>query len=288
MAPVATRWFSPLNGHSIERVSCFTYLGSPITDTGLADELVKVNILKARRCLTRIRPVLRSSNITIQHKTRLIETLVTPVLLYSIETIVLRAKDSDRLEAVKNTARRMILGICDKREANNQELHRRVFLPNVATQVQQRRLNLWYSMKARELNLAVRVLLSEPINSTAYRPAHTKAWMRQLRADIVQVLSIDCNTWIERPTKIRVQDDPGRRPKLIGRRVMTIVCTDVACVRMFATRKKMYRHVRQDHDSAGLTGTVVCRVRNNTVINAIGLRDGSIAILHNATLNYSP
>ena len=37
-----------LNRHSTERVSCITYLGSPITDTGLTDKLVEVNILKAR------------------------------------------------------------------------------------------------------------------------------------------------------------------------------------------------------------------------------------------------
>ena len=73
--------------------------------------------------------------------------------------------------------------------------------------------------------------------------------MRELRAYIVQVLSIDCNTWIERSTKIRVQDDSGRRPKLIGRWVITTARSDVACVRKCATRKGMYRHVHQDHDS---------------------------------------
>ena len=173
--------------------------------------------------------------------------------------------------------------MCDKCETDNQELHRRVSLPNVVTQVHQRRLNLWYSIKARNLNKAVCVL--SLILSIQQRTGQLT--QRFGCADIVQVLSIDCNTWIERPTKIRVQNNSGRRPKLIGRQVITIVCTDVACARVLVTRKEFYRHVCQDNDSAGLTGTVGLPCPEKQCCERYRVEGWLNSHITHATLNYS-
>ena len=124
------------------KVHRFEYLGSIIEDDGSPKSAVSSNIKRARYALIRIRCALRSNRLTMDMKSHLIECYVKPVLYYGLETIVLTAQLSDRMEAVLNTAMRMILGLNNRKVVKVEELKRKFALEAVAPQLQKRRLNL--------------------------------------------------------------------------------------------------------------------------------------------------
>ena len=178
-------------------------------------------------------------------KSHLIECYVKPVLYYGLETIVLTAQLSDMMEAVLNTARRMILGLNSRKDMKVDELKRKVSLKAVASQLQKRRLNLWVSMHEASNTYARKVLCSKLRDKRSYRIAHTKQWLRQLKNDALHC-RLNVESWMRSPAPVS-PNDHITRPKLVGQRERHIVCTDTNCQRLFATNKEMYRHVREDH-----------------------------------------
>ena len=172
-----------IDGQEIEKVNRFKYLGSIIEDDGNPRSAVKDNIRRARYALIRIRCALRSNKLTMKMKTHLIECYVKPVLYYGLETIVLTAQLSDMMEAVLDTAKRMILGLNSRRSVEVEELRRKVSLKTVAGQLQKRRLNLWVSMHKSSNTYARKLLCSKLKDKRSYRVAHTRQWLRQLRND---------------------------------------------------------------------------------------------------------
>ncbi|MGL5754370.1 MAG: reverse transcriptase domain-containing protein [Paraclostridium sp.] len=242
-----------VEGHQIEKVKCFSYLGSPVSSDGDPTEAVRLNIRRARQCLVRLRPSLRSDRIHNTTKAKVIETFIKPVLLYGLSTIVLRATDNDKMEAVLNTARRMCLGIWNKREMKNVDLAIKIPIRNVATQIQQRRMNLWTSIHKKTDNLAKIVMHSKQQRCNCNRKAYTKNWLRQLGEDCKEIFDGKHKQWINEPSRVVLKDDPRKRPKLVGQRARPIKCSRDSCFRMFATYKEMYHHVRGDHTISEMT-----------------------------------
>ena len=234
-----------IDGQEIEKVHRFKYLGSIIEDDGSPKSAVSSNIKRARYALIRIRCALRSNRLTMDMKSHLIECYVKPVLYYGLETIVLTAQLSDRMEAVLNTARRMILGLNNRKVVKVEELKRKVALEAVAPQLQKRRLNLWVSMHKASNTYARKVMCSKLSEKRSYRTAHTKHWLRQLRND-AQQCRLNVEDWIRSPVHVSPHDQVVR-PKLVGRRERHIICADSNCSRLFANNQEMYRHVREDH-----------------------------------------
>ena len=77
-----------IDGHEIERLSRFNYLGSIIEDDSNPKSAVRENVKRARFALIRIRCALRSNKLRMKMKSHLIEFYVKPVLYYGLETII--------------------------------------------------------------------------------------------------------------------------------------------------------------------------------------------------------
>ncbi|XP_018652660.1 hypothetical protein Smp_109300 [Schistosoma mansoni] len=233
----------------IEEITNFLYLGSIINNKGTEDDTITHNISKSKNALIKISPILKSNKLHISTKTSLINTLIIPHLTYSLESIVLRKTDWSRLEAVLNTARRIILNIKDKKELNIQQLHEKIQLPNIATKIMQNRLNLWYTPYKRPNNIMIKALTSHIENPTKHRNAHTKSWIRQLNQDIHEMKNQLPTNWQAQPTKVKITSSNTHHPKIIGQRDLTHPCQNPNCNRMFATMKEMNRHYRNDHNT---------------------------------------
>ena len=73
--------------------------------------------------MLRLRPALVSKRLTLRNKGLLIETFLKPVLLYGLETLVIRCTDLGRVEAVIHRANRMCLRLETRNEMKIKELN---------------------------------------------------------------------------------------------------------------------------------------------------------------------
>lgn len=235
-----------LNGSTIEKVDSFRYLGSEICADGDQSKSVAANVRSARRCLTRLCPALKNNQISVRAKTKLVEQTIMPTLAYGLTTVVFRASDCDKMEAVFNTARRMMLKVTSRREMTVEELKTCIPMTCIASHLCARRTKFWMNLMDRPENFTHKILTGQLATVNCKRKAYAKCWMRQLKRDVI---SLGCNTpdeWISRPERLALISTG--RPQLTGRREREVQCTHPGCERMFAVAKEMKRHVRQDHE----------------------------------------
>ena len=88
-----TSW--EVNGETVEAVSDFILLGSKITADGDCSHEIKRRLLLGRKVMTNLDSVLKSRDITLSTKIRLVKAMVFPVVMYGCEswTIKLSVKE---------------------------------------------------------------------------------------------------------------------------------------------------------------------------------------------------
>ena len=74
-----------MNGHKLETVTSFKYLGSVVTDEGSKPELL-CRIAQATGALTKLKPIWIDKSISLSSKIRLMCSLVTSIFLYTCES----------------------------------------------------------------------------------------------------------------------------------------------------------------------------------------------------------
>ena len=71
-----------IDGETVETVSDFIYLGSKITADGVRSHEIKRRLLLGRKVMTNLDSILKSRNITLPTKVRLVKAMVFPVGMY--------------------------------------------------------------------------------------------------------------------------------------------------------------------------------------------------------------
>ena len=69
------------------KVSDFIFLGSKITTDGDGSHEIKRRLLLGRKVMTNLDSILKSRDITLPTKVRLVKAMVFPVVMYGCETI---------------------------------------------------------------------------------------------------------------------------------------------------------------------------------------------------------
>lgn len=110
-----------LEGHRVEQVRRFKYLGSIISEDARCSDEVKCRIAMAKEAFNR-RKELLSRTITLVLKKRLVKALVWPVLLYGCETWTLRKEDQSKLEAFEMWAWRRLAKVNWTEKKTNEEV----------------------------------------------------------------------------------------------------------------------------------------------------------------------
>ena len=84
-----------IDGETMETVRDFIFLGSKITADGDLSHEIKRCLLLGRKAMTHLNSILKSQNITLPTKIRLVKALVFKVVMYGCEswTIKLGAKE---------------------------------------------------------------------------------------------------------------------------------------------------------------------------------------------------
>ena len=79
-----TSW--QIDGETVETVSDFNFLGSKITADGDCSHEIKRRLLLGRKVMTNLDSILRSRDITLPTKVRLVKAMVFPVVMYGSES----------------------------------------------------------------------------------------------------------------------------------------------------------------------------------------------------------
>ena len=179
----------------------------------------------------------------VNHFEYLIETFLKPVLLYGIETLVIRCTDLGRLEAVLHRAKRMCLRLETRNEMKLKELNEKVKTTPVAEKLCRRRVQLYASFK----NIGV-----DSLNDLLERAKNwQKDWFRQLRADHDNHgLKTNCeqDNWLHNPTtKPKFTNGGDFKASAVGKRSQTVQCANENCGRKFHSKNEMYRYLRDSH-----------------------------------------
>ena len=79
-----TSW--QMDGEKLEAVTDFIFLGSKITEDGDCNYEIKRHLFLGRKAMTNLDSVLKSKDITLPAKVRLVKAMVFPVVMYGCES----------------------------------------------------------------------------------------------------------------------------------------------------------------------------------------------------------
>ena len=94
-----TSW--EIHGEKVETVTDFIFLGSKITVDGACCHKIKGLLLLGRKAITNLDSVLKSKDITLSTKVRLVKAMVFPVVRYRCESWTIKKDECWRNDAFK-------------------------------------------------------------------------------------------------------------------------------------------------------------------------------------------
>ena len=82
-----------------ETMADFIFLGSKITADGDCSHEIKRRLLLGRKVMTNIESILKSRDITLPTKVRLVRAIVFPVVMYGCESWIVKKAERRRIDA---------------------------------------------------------------------------------------------------------------------------------------------------------------------------------------------
>ena len=84
-------------GETVETVAEFIFLGSKITADGDCSHEIKRRLLLGRNVMTNLDSILKSRDITLSTKVRLVKAMVLPVVMYGCESWTIKKLSAEEL-----------------------------------------------------------------------------------------------------------------------------------------------------------------------------------------------
>ena len=91
-----TSW--EIDGETVKTVADFIFLGSRITADGDCSHEIKRHLLLRRKDMTNLDSILKSRDITLPTKVRLVKAMVFPVIMYGCESWLMKKAERQRIE----------------------------------------------------------------------------------------------------------------------------------------------------------------------------------------------
>ena len=86
-----------IDGETMETVTDFIFLGSKITADGDSSHEIKKHLLLGRKAMTNLDSILKSRDVTLLTKVRLVKTSVFPVIMYGHESWTIKKLSTEEL-----------------------------------------------------------------------------------------------------------------------------------------------------------------------------------------------
>ena len=94
--PITCSW--QIDGETVETVSDFIFLGSRISADGDCSHEIKRCLLLGRKVMANLDSILKSRDITLPTKVRLVEAMVFPVVMYGCESWIVKNAECRRID----------------------------------------------------------------------------------------------------------------------------------------------------------------------------------------------
>ena len=94
-----TSW--QIDGETMQAVTDFIFLGSKITADGDYSHEIKRHLLLGRKTMTNLDSMLKSRDITLPTKVRLVKAMVFPVVMYRCEIWTIKKVEHQKIDAFK-------------------------------------------------------------------------------------------------------------------------------------------------------------------------------------------
>ena len=105
-----TSW--QIDGETVETVGDFIFFGFKITaDGGDCSHEIKRRLLLGRKVMTNLDSVLKSRDITLPTKVRLVKAMVFPVVMYGCESWTIKSAEHRRIDAFELWCWRRLLRV---------------------------------------------------------------------------------------------------------------------------------------------------------------------------------
>ena len=115
-----TSW--EIDGETVETVSDFIFLGSKITADGDCSHEIKRCLLLGRRVMTKLDSILKSRDITLPTKVRLVKAMVFPVVMYGCESWTVKKVEHPKIDAFELRCWRRLLRVPWTTRRSNQSI----------------------------------------------------------------------------------------------------------------------------------------------------------------------
>ena len=115
-----TSW--EIDGETMETVSDFNFLGSKITTDVDCSHEIKRRLLLGRKVMTNIGSILKSRDITLPTKVRLVKAMVFPVVMYGCERWTIKKAECQRIDAFELWCWRRLLRVPWTARRSNQSI----------------------------------------------------------------------------------------------------------------------------------------------------------------------
>ena len=136
-----TSW--EVGGETVETVSDFIFGGSKITVDGGCSHEIKRRLLLGRKVMTNLDSVLKSRDITLPTKVRLVKAVVFPVVMYGCESWTVKKAERRRIDAFELWCWRRLLRVPWTARRSNQSILKEIS-PGISLEGMTLKLKLQY------------------------------------------------------------------------------------------------------------------------------------------------
>ena len=84
---------------AVETMTGFIFGGSKITVDGACSHEIKRSLLLGRKAMTNLDRILKSRDVTLPTKVRLVKAMVFPVVMYGCESWIIKKTERQRIDA---------------------------------------------------------------------------------------------------------------------------------------------------------------------------------------------
>ena len=119
-----TSW--EIDGETVETVSDFILGGSKITEDGDCSHEIKRHLLLGGKVIINLDSVLKSRDITLPTKVRLVKAMVFPVVMYGYESWTVKKAQHQRIDAFELWCWRRLLRVPGTARRSNQSIQKEI------------------------------------------------------------------------------------------------------------------------------------------------------------------
>ena len=119
-----TSW--QIDGETKETVTDFIFLGSKVTADADCSHEIKRQLLSGRKVMTNLDSILKSRDITLPTKVRLVKAMVFPVVMYGCESWTGKKTEHQRIDAFELWCWRRLLKVPWTASRSNQSIIKQI------------------------------------------------------------------------------------------------------------------------------------------------------------------